>query len=30
MGYKLAVSKDAHRDVDEIAGYIAHGNKRAS
>jgi addiction module RelE/StbE family toxin len=24
MAYKLAVSKDAHRDVDEIAGYIAH------
>lgn len=22
MGYKLIVSKDAHRDVDEIAGYI--------
>lgn len=24
MNYKLIVSKDAHRDVDEIAGYIAH------
>ena len=23
MGYKLIVSKDAHGDVDEIAGYIA-------
>ena len=24
MGYKLLVSKNAHRDIDEIAGYIAH------
>ena len=24
MGYKLIVSKEAHEDVDEIAGYIAH------
>ncbi len=24
MAYKLLVSKEAHRDIDEITGYIAH------
>lgn len=27
MGYKLIISRDAHRDVDEIAGHITHERK---
>lgn len=27
MGYKLIISRDAHRDVDEIVGHITHERK---